>query len=330
MKKNIRIFSFGVSALLISAGFLVAVSLVQAADSTIQEAGSAPSEMLSSSEVFAKANAVVATTTFLLRQNLGSATLNSVTVVITDPSTGLVNTDIASVSLRKESGATSNFQVAEDLVVPGAGASAITPTIGTPITLTPTPEAIGANIVQYYIVITIAASPANGHSLAVNLGTNYGIDSIGGTVGTALTATKKITIDTVVPSDPSAANYILSQNAPGTADLIMVKTGESAGIAGNTIRIYASNGTTLLGSGLLGGSPNAQFDAISIGNNTNASVKVEFADPAGNTSAQVEVTGNDIVNPTAIATAYTDRIIIQFSEQIDGMMAMNCANYTIG
>ena len=63
-------------------------------------------------------------------------------------------------------------------------------------------------------------------------------------------------------------------------------------------------------------------------------MKVQFVDPAGNASTKVLVpatgAGNDITAPTATATAYTDRIIIQFSEQVDGMMAMNCANYTVG
>jgi len=192
MKKNIKIFSFSFSLLLIVAGFFITVSLVKASASTIVEAGSPPSEMLSSLEVMAKANAVIPTTTFLLRQDSGGATLNSVVVVIVDPSaSSLANTDIASVSLRKESGATSNFQVGEDLLV--TGATATNPAVdGSPIILTPTtPETIGADIVQYYVVITIAASPVNDHSLAVNLGANYGVDSIGGTVGTALTATKK-------------------------------------------------------------------------------------------------------------------------------------------
>jgi len=313
-------------------GGFFSTPVAHAVASTIQEAGDPPAEMLSSATVPAKAGAVIPTTTFLLGQSSGSATLNSVTVAIVDPNaSGLASADIASVSLRRELGS-SGFQVGEDLLV--AGASANTPAVdGSPIVLTPTtPEAIDnpEQPVQYYIVITIAASPTNNHSLAVNLGANYGIDNSGGTVGTALNATKKVTIDTTPPSNPTASDYRISQNTPGTADLIMVKPGVSVGVAGDTVKIYAANGTTLLGSGTLGGAPNVQFDPIDIGDNTNASVKVEFVDPAGNASGQVAVTGNDIVAPTATVTAYTDRIIIQFSEQVDGMMVMNCANYRVG
>jgi len=283
------------------AGFF-STPVAHAVASTIEEGGSAPEELLSSATVPAKAGAVIPTTAFILRQSSGSATLKSITVVISDPNaSGLVNTDIASVSLRKESLTTSNFQVAEDLVV--AGASVNTPTIGEPVTLTPTtPEAIGADIVKYYIVITIAASPTSGHSLAVSLGANYGIDNGDNTVGTESPATKKVTIDTAPPSNPTGSNYRISQNNPGAVDLIMVKPGLSGGTAGDTVKIYAANGTTLLGSAVLGGSP-AQFDPISIGDNANASVKLELVDPAGNASEQVAISGNDIVASNAYATA---------------------------
>ena len=305
-------------------------SSAHAATSTITEAV-APSELLSSSTVTAKANAVMATNAFSLIQGAGSATLNSVSVVIVDPNaSGLTSSSIASISLRKESGATAGFQVAQDLAVTGASTS--TPAIGSPVTLTPTtPETIGTSTVQYYIVVTIAASPTNNHSLAVNFGANYGIDNIGGTVGSALSATKKVTIDIVAPSPaPSAADYMFAQSPPGTPDQIMVRPGVSVGTAGDTVKIYAADGTTLLGSGALGGSP-VQFAPISIDDNANASVNVEFVDAAGNASAQAAVTGNDIVAPTVTsALAFTDRIIIQFSEQVDGMQAMNCApNYII-
>ncbi len=304
--------------------------LAHAATSTITEAV-APSELLASSTVTAKANAVVATNAFSLIQPSGSSTLNSISVVIVDPNTsGLASSSIASISLRKESGATAGFQAAQDLTV--TGASTNTPAIGSPVTLTPsTPETVGTSTVKYYIVVTIAASPTNNHSLAVNFGANYGIDNTGGTVGSALTATKKVTIDIVAPSAPSAADYMLVQSPPGTPDQVMVRPGVPVGVAGDTVKIYAADGTTLLGSGVLGGSP-VQFSPIAIGDNANASVKVEFVDPAGNASAQsAAVTGNDIAAPTVTsALAFTDRIIIQFSEQVDGMQAMNCAaNYII-
>src|SRR3989338_1132302 len=241
MKKysNISFSLFGVS-LLIIAGLLMVASSAHAATSTITEAV-APSELLSSSTVTAKANAVMATNAFSLIQGAGSATLNSISVVVVDPNTsGLASSSIASISLRKESGATAGFQVAQDLAV--TGASTNTPAIGSPVTLTPTtPETIGTSTVQYYIVVTIAASPTNNHSLAVNFGANYGIDNIGGTVGSALSATKKVTIDIVAPSPaPSAADYMFAQSPPGTPDQIMVRPGVSVGTAGDTVKIYRS------------------------------------------------------------------------------------------
>jgi hypothetical protein len=300
----------------------------KAVASTITEAV-APTELLSGAVVKAKADAVVPIDTFSLIQATGSATLDSVTVVVADPNaSGLADADIASVSLRKESGATPNFQADEDLVV--TGASADTPTIGAPTTLTPaTPEAIGVSPVQYYIVVTVAASPTSGHSLIVNFGANYGMAS-DGTVGSALSATKIVTIDTVPPTDPNANNYQMIKNPLGTEDQIAVKLGVSVGVAGDTVRIYAVDGTTLLGSATLGGSP-VQFAPIDIGDNANAVVKVQFFDPAGNASAQVAVSGNDITTPTVLsALAFTDRVILNFSENVDGMQANNCSNYTVG
>lgn len=299
------------------------------AASTITEAA-APAELLGSPNVTARANALVATDAFSLIQISGSATLNSVAVTITDPgTTGLVSADIASVALRKESGATAGFQAAEDGVV--AGAVATTPAIGSPITLTPTaPEAIGATPVRYYIAATIAASPTNNHNFAVNFAANYGITSDPGTVGSALTATKKVTIDIIAPTAPTPGDYQIVQSPPGTPDQIAVKQGVSVGTAGDTAKIYAADGTTFLGSATLGGSPNVQFAPINIGDNANATVKVEFVDPAGNASGQAAVGGNDIVAPAIqSAAAFTDRIILNFSENVDGMMAMNCANYIV-
>lgn len=317
--------------LLVSVGlFVVATRMAQAVASTITEA-SAPTEVLPSAVVSAKGGAVLATTTFSLVQASGSATLNSITVKITDPNTsGLSNTDIASVALYKENGTTAGFQAAEDTAV--AGASAANPAVnGSAITLTPTtPESIGTTPVQYYIVVTIAASPQNGKSLAVSLDANYGKDNSLNTVGTALAATKKIVTDITPPADPTAANFMFIQNAPGQQDQLAAGSGISVGTSGDTVKVYAVDGTTLLGQATLGGSP-VQFTPVNVGDNTNASVKISFTDPAGNESNKVQVDGNTITAPTVTsATAFSDRIVLQFSRQMDGMMAQNCANYKVG
>lgn len=329
MFRKLPLFIF--FAIVVFGGIFSQAGTVHAVQSSIIPMGLTPTELLPSANTPVKANSVTAIDTFTLMQAPGGlATLNSISVVIVDPgATGLLNTDIASISLRKESGVTSGFQVGEDLVV--VGASANTPTIGA-ITLTPSvPEVIGAAPAQYYIVVTIAAAPVNGHALAVNFAGEYGLDDLSNTIGsgTALTATKKMTIDTLAPADPSAGDYTFDQALPGAQDRIMVKPGVSVGTIGDTVKIFAADGTTLLGSAVLGGSP-VQFTPINIGDNTNASVKIQFFDPAGNSSAQVSIVGNDIVSPTVTATAYTDRIVLQFSENVDGMMVMSCSNYTVG
>ncbi len=87
----------------------MSVKVAKAAASTITESA-APTELLTEFMTMAKANAVVAINTFSLVQASGSAKLAAVNVVIADPNaSGLLNTDIASIALRKESGATAGF-----------------------------------------------------------------------------------------------------------------------------------------------------------------------------------------------------------------------------
>ncbi len=194
-----------------------------AAASNITEA-TAPTELLTNPQTSAKGNAVVAMDSFSLVQTSGAATLASVSVEVVDPdASGLASADIASVSLRQESGATPGFQEAQDTLV--AGASVSNPTIGSPVTLTPTsPVAIGATPVQFYIVITLAASPTNGHHLTINFPTGYGTDNSANTVGTPLTGTKVLAIDMTSPTiskvekiNPQAVNVTFSEPVSDTA-----------------------------------------------------------------------------------------------------------------
>lgn len=301
--------------------------VVKGAASTITEAVP-PTELLSGPVVAAKASAMVAVDTFSLIQASDAATLNSISVVIVDPGTsGLVNTDIASISLRKESTATPGFQAGEDLAVVGAVVN--NPAIGAPITLTPTtPEVIGVLAVQYYIIAVIAATPVDNHNFAVNFGVDYGIDNTAGTIGSAFTATKKVLIDITPPAPILVQDFVFIQNPPGTPDQIAPAPAVSIGMQNSIIKVYQADGTTFIDQATLGA--DGRFAPINVGDNTNASVKLQVVDPAGNTNTMIAKTGNDIVAPTiASAAAFTDRIILNFSENVDGMMASNCANYTV-
>jgi len=81
-----------------------------------------------------------------------------------------------------------------------AGASVNAPTLGSPVTLTPTaPETIGATPVKYYIVVAIAATPGDGRSLVVSLPANYATTSAGPT-GTQLNGTKLVLTDLTGPA----------------------------------------------------------------------------------------------------------------------------------
>lgn len=277
------LWSFGVPL-----GILFAPGQALAAASSITEAA-VPSEVLASANTYAAAGAVVAADKISLVQASGSATLAAVTVVITDPSTtGLLNTDIASVSLRKESGATAGFQTSEDTLV--AGATQANPAIGSGVTLTPTtPETIGTTAVDYYIVVTIASSPGTGRNLAVSLPVNYGTDDNLDTVGTALTATKKITID-VAPTVTSVSAF---------TDRIIVNLSEQVdGMQAMNCANYVVNASALTCGGP--GLPFADFQGNKITiRGLTLSGTVAFSIPSTNTIVDISGGSNSL-------TAYSD------------------------
>src|SRR3989338_4291981 len=326
--KNTLFYFFG-APFLIVAGLLMFAPSAQAAVISMQ-----PTEMISAGQKAKASSSNIPIIEFAISATNGIDSISSVTVTIVDAgATGVASGNLANIKIFKDEG--------DGLF--GAGdveaGSQSTVNIGAPTTIGSLTNPVNlfgespANPPSLYF-ITVATSATwsdatTADAIAVSMAADGVVSSGSSPVFTSLTGVNSLTADTTVPSDPVAGNYRFAQNAPGTSDLIMVNPGVSVGTTGNTARIYAADGTTLLGSGVLGGSP-VQFEAVNVGNNTNASVKIQFVDRAGNTSAQVAVTGNDIVAPTATATAYTDRIIIQFSEQVDGMMAMNCSNYTVG
>ena len=123
----------------------------------------------------------------------------------------------------------------DTLVIDGHVATSVDSMTGTGtathvITFTPSVALTKASIGTVNIAALVAGGSGN---------------TFAGQTGQALT-------DGQAPSDPTAGNYRIAQNAPGTADLIMTNPGSSAGVVGDTINVYDSaTGNTLLGSAYL-------------------------------------------------------------------------------
>lgn len=203
MKKYLKIFTVWlVLASLLSWSFELLLSglskTARAAVSPITEIVSA--EMLSTNVTRVKADAILPVLTFTLEQSSGSATLASTTIYVAEAmGSGMQSSDIASVSLRKESGDNLGFQLGEDAVVPGASVS--NPAINQPTVLAPTvPETIGASSVTYYVVAAVASAPGNNHAFSIGLPGGYGVDNNGDTVGTPLNSVKAVLIDIQGPT----------------------------------------------------------------------------------------------------------------------------------
>ena len=214
ISKKISIFVF--VGILVVGGLIFNVKNINSGPpsvSTITEAV-APAEVLATPVVTGEANAVIATSTFSLVQASGSATLTSVEIEITDPlDSGLIPSDIASVSLRKESGANPDFQVGEDLIV--AGAVANNPGISSPTLTSTVPEVIGATPVQYYIVATVGATPTTNHNFAIGFSVSfYAIASDGSVSGTELIPTKKVVFGTIAPPDSTPPTLDTGNTGP--------------------------------------------------------------------------------------------------------------------
>ncbi|MFA4975603.1 MAG: carboxypeptidase regulatory-like domain-containing protein [Candidatus Paceibacterota bacterium] len=326
MKKNIKIFSFGFSLLLIVAGFFITVSPVQAAVTVTTQ----PMEMISPGQTAKASSSDIPIAKFAIGQDAGE-TLSSVIVTIANVAGGVTSSEILNLKVYKDEG--NGILGAEDLV---AGTQT-TVNIGAPTTITTsTNNTIGIVATPTIFFVTLATNAtwsdnvldpddAIGFSIATNGIVTSGVSP---TV-TLLTGANSLTADTTAPAEILVQDFVFIQNAPVVEDQIAPAPSVSIGMQNSIIKVYlASDGTTLIGQATLGS--DGRFAPINIGDNANASVKLQVVDPAGNTNTMIEKTGNDIVAPTATATAYTDRIIIQFSENVDGMMAMNCANYTVG
>ncbi|MBI2061973.1 MAG: hypothetical protein HYT87_19710 [Nitrospirae bacterium] len=106
------------------------------------------------------------------------------------------------------------------------------------------------------------------------------------------------TIDATAPSAPVAGNITVTQNAPGTADTIQGPAGSVEGSA--IVKVWADALlTSLLGQGTA--SASGIFGAISIGDNTSATVYITATDAAGNQSSSTSKT-NDITPPVLSLT----------------------------
>jgi hypothetical protein len=137
-----------------------------------------------------------------------------------------------------------------------------------------------------------------------------------------------LSADIVPPAAINVSQFVFQQNASTTHDFISKTSTASVGIEGDVIKVYTA-GDVLLGQATFNGA--GYFAPIDVGDNQNASVKIQVVDNAGNTSgAAITKTGNDITTPTVTSiSVFTDRVAMTLSENVDGMKAMDCSHYTV-
>ena len=261
-------------------------------------------------------------TTTVIRLSLtadAGETLTAVTIAVTG-SGGFTTSDLAALSTSSDSGISLYSESSGFLELSsapswtGAGPFSTTLTLATPVALSGTPSmffvafktASGLNSDTHNFVVSVFPESV------VTSGTSPTINS---------TSTAPIRIDAIAPANILGGDFTLGNNQ------IVPKDDMSIGMEGSTVKIYAADGTTLLGQATLG--PTGQFSPISIDTSTYTSVKVQVNDPAGNLSNMVTVEGDAAPYITS-AKAFTDRIILNLSENVDGMQAMNCTpNYIV-
>jgi len=302
------------------------VSSVQAAAPILSETTVAPTSTVKASS----APKVIGAFTVTNPNGPGADTIDQFTVENKTALTALT-ADIASVAIYSDGGVLGIIDGADAIACAqsttntttnfNAGAPVINFTCLSPI-------AIGSGITQGYLaVITTTVGATDGRTMAAKVNAHLVAANAWGAAD--LETANLVTIDTVPPAAILVEDFVFVQNPLGTQDQIAPAPVVSIGMENSIIKVYQTDGSTLIGEAILG--VDERFAPINIGDNVNASVKLQVVDPAGNTNTMIEKTGNDIVAPTVTsALAFTDRVIIQFSEQVDGMMAMNCSNYTVG
>ncbi|NDF96896.1 MAG: hypothetical protein EB107_13855, partial [Proteobacteria bacterium] len=129
-----------------------------------------------------------------------------------------------------------------------------------------------------------------------------------GNVGASVIGTTGATKDTVAPQPPSLTAMTLTNNAPGTADSLVVQS--SVGSAGDTTEVWRdATFTSLISSG-----PASAGLTVSLGDNheTSASrtgmsaVYVSLIDSVGNRSSPTEVVVDNLANPGPLSVRVQD------------------------
>ncbi len=267
-----------------------------------------------------------ATTTAIQISLAGSEgeSLTAITISAADAgSTGFSTSDLAPLATSSNSGislfnASSGFvELLNNPAWSGGGPFTATLTPKVPVLLsssTSTPSvffiafktASGLNSDTHKFVLSVATS-----SVATS-GVSPTINAI---------STAVISIDAIAPANILAEDFMLGNNQ------LAPRGSVSIGMEGSVVKAYAADGVTLLGQATLG--PSGQFAPIAINTTTYTSVKAQVNDQAGNLSNMVTIEADAAPYVTS-AAAFTDRIILNLSENVDGMQAMNCApNYIV-
>ena len=186
---------------------------------------------------------------------------------------------------------------------------------------------MGTPSLSYFIALKTSATIASGDVILASIPAG-GIttDGANNLPASPSILANPLTADTTAPASISAGNFFFGQNASPTPDTVVATA--SIGLDGDIVKVYTAV-DVFIGQATLGGG--GLFPPITIGDNINATVKIKVVDLAGNESNYITKGTNDINAPTVtLISAFADRIILNLSENVDGMRAMDCGHYTIG
>ncbi len=319
MKKIYKIAPFAL--LVVAAGFFAFSYIV-----TVRAAvGGSATNLIGGPTTWVKGESA---TTSAIRISLTAdegETLTAITIVAADvASSGFSTSDLAALSTGTNSGISlykisSEFiELLDNPIWSGVGPFTVTLTPKVPVLLsssTSTPS------VFFIAFKTASGLNSDTHKFILAVGADS-VTTSGASPTINATSTAPISIDAIPPADILAEDFILGNNQ------LAPRGNVSIGMEGSVVKVYASDGTTLLASSTIGG-PYGQFAPIAINTITYTSVKVQVNDQAGNLSNMVTVEA-DVAPYVTSAAAFTDRIILNLSENVDGMQVMNCTpNYII-
>jgi len=253
-----------------------------------------------------------------------SESLAAITISVADAtSTGFLTSDLAALGTSTNSGITlysASSGFLESSSTPtwtGSGPFTTTLTLKNPVVLSSSSSTPSVFLVAFK---TASGLNSDTHKFVLSVATSS-VTTSGVSPTINVTSTAVISIDAIAPANILAEDFLLGNNQ------LTPRGSVSIGMEGSVVKVYATDGTTLLGQATLG--PTGQFAPISINTTTYTSVKVQVNDPAGNLSNMVTVAA-DVAPYITSATAFTDRIVLNLSENVDGMQAMNCTpNYIV-